>query len=249
MQVERFVRAPYARMLALQVRRHAEVLAGERDETLFLLEHERVITLGKNTGAGHVLHSREALQQRGVALYKTTRGGDVTYHGPGQIVGYPILQLKDGEQDIKKYVYRLEEILIRTAADYGVSARRIDGLRGIWVGEGASVAKLGAIGVRIARWTTMHGFSLNVAPDLSDYKLIVACGIEDKGVTSLSQLLGHTPDMNEAMARVVTHASAVLGRDAVEVDATPLPEVADDAIIDEPAADARPAAPTYGEVR
>jgi lipoyl(octanoyl) transferase len=221
--VERLGVVPYGPALQLQQERFAAVLADAAPDTLFLLEHTPVVTLGKNTGDGHVLVSAEWLQRQGLELYKTSRGGDVTYHGPGQLVGYPIVKLGDGEQDIRGYVYKLEEILIRTVADFGVTATRIEGLRGIWVEGGDRPAKIGAIGVRVARWVTMHGFALNVAPNLSHFDLIVPCGITDKGVTSLEKLLGKAPALDAVAERLVGHARTVLGREPEQVAPSPLP--------------------------
>lgn len=213
LRLERMGRIGYAPMLALQERRHDEVAEARADDTLFLLEHEAVITLGKNSGDGHVLASRELLAAAGVELFATSRGGDVTYHGPGQIVGYPILQLQEGERDIKHYVHRLEEILIRACADYDIRAERVEGLRGVWVGR----EKIGAIGVRIARWATLHGFALNVSPDLDAFRLIVPCGLRDKGVTSMAKLLGAAPPLTEVEERLAHHAGEVLDRRLLEV--------------------------------
>jgi len=217
--VERMGRVAYGPMLALQEARHVAVADGVGPETLFLLEHEPVVTLGKNSGADHVLVSKAALAARGVELVATGRGGDVTYHGPGQIVGYPIVALGEGEQDIKRYVWKLEELLIRTVADFGVTASRVDGLRGIWVGND----KIGAIGVRIARWTTLHGFALNVTTDLDGFALIVPCGIRGRGVTSLARLCSPVPSLREVEDRIIVHASAVLGRETHEAAPSPLP--------------------------
>jgi lipoate-protein ligase B len=219
LRVERMGRAPYGPMLALQEARHQAVADGVGPETLFLLEHEPVVTLGKNAGAEHVLVPQAALAARGIELFTTGRGGDVTYHGPGQIVGYPILSLGEGEQDIKGYVWKLEELLIRTVADFGVTAARVEGLRGIWVGND----KIGAIGVRIARWTTLHGFALNVTTDLDGFALIVPCGIRGRGVTSLARLCSPVPSLREVENRIIVHASAVLGRETREVAPSPLP--------------------------
>lgn len=229
LRVERMGRVPYRPMLALQERRHAEVRAGLTDDTLFLLEHEPVLTTGKNRGAEHVLASADMLRARGIQVVETSRGGDVTYHGPGQVVGYPIVKLGPGEQDIKRYVQRLEEILIRTAADFGVISTRVEGLRGIWVGE----RKLAAIGVRIAEWTTLHGFALNVATALDDFALIVPCGLHGRGVTSLAQLLGTPPSIADVEARLAHHTGVVLERTTYDANATPL---GDDARVEAPAA-------------
>jgi len=214
-------RVPYRPMLALQEDRHAEILRGEGADTLFLLEHERVITLGKNSGATNVLASPTLLAEHGIEVVTTGRGGDVTYHGPGQIVGYPVIHLGPGEQDIKGYVFRLEEILIRTAQDFGVDASRVEGLRGIWVGA----EKLAAIGVRVAQWTTLHGFALNVTTRLEDFGLIVPCGLHGRGVTSLARLCSAPPSLVEVEDRLVHHAAEVLGRTPYEATPTTLPTV------------------------
>lgn len=232
--VERMGMVAYAPMLALQKARHAAVLAGTSSETLFLLEHTPVFTLGKNTGAGHVLVPQAELQKRGIDLFKTSRGGDVTYHGPGQITGYPILSLKPGEQDIQKYVFKLEEVMIRSTQDFGITAERLTGMRGIWVKTARGYAKVGAIGVRIARWVTMHGFALNVGQDMSNFGLIVACGIADKGVTSLGQLLGASgPTIDQVNNRLVHHFSEVMGRDTQSALPSVVPHVAPGQVVDD----------------
>ena len=210
----------YGPMHQLQKLRHEAVKSGEHDDTLFLLEHLPVVTAGKNTGRGHVLVSEKELVHRGVEIHDSGRGGDVTYHAPGQIVGYPIVNLREGEKDIRKYVCNLEEVLIRTAKDYGITATRVDGMRGIWVGND----KLAAVGVRISRWTTMHGFALNVTTDLSGFELIVPCGLQGRGVTSLEKLLGQAPSRVDVENRLAHHCSEVLGRTLEEFPATVLPE-------------------------
>jgi lipoyl(octanoyl) transferase len=156
-------------------------------DQLLLLEHPHVITLGarNHNASSNVLETPEALALKGVALFETGRGGDVTYHGPGQLVGYPILELQAARRDVHRYVRDLEEVLIQAVSDFGIAASRIPGLTGIWVGD----HKLAAIGVRISRWVTSHGFALNVSTDLSHFDLIVPCGIADKGVTSMERLL------------------------------------------------------------
>ena len=218
LRIERMGRIAYGPMLARQEARHAEVLAGTSDDTLFLLEHEPVVTLGKNAGAEHVLLSREALAARGVELFATGRGGDVTYHGPGQVVGYPILLLQEHERDIKRYVSALEEIMIRAVAELGVVARRVEGLRGIWVGNN----KIGAVGVRLANWATLHGFALNVARALPGFELIVPCGIHGRGVTSIGRECDREPSLDEVIDRLAHHAAMVLGRAGYEPAFLPL---------------------------
>ena len=170
-------------------------------DQLLLLEHPHVITLGarNHNAPSHVLETAESLAQKGVALVETGRGGDVTYHGPGQLVGYPILELPEDRRDVHRYVRDLEDVLIQAVSDFGIFAERIPGLTGIWVGD----EKLAAIGVRISRWVTSHGFALNVSTDLSHFGLIVPCGIPDKGVTSLERLLGLPVPMAEVAGAVV----------------------------------------------
>ena len=196
---------PYAEALALQQSLVDDRRAGRIDDTLLLLEHPHVITLGVRGGRTHVVASAETLAARGVEIHETGRGGDVTYHGPGQLVGYPILDLNPERRDVHRYVRDLEEVLIRTAADFGIDAGRVPGLTGIWVGND----KLAAIGVRIARWVTSHGFALNVSTDLDYFGLIVPCGIADRGVTSLSRLLGRPVGLDTVQDRIASHFSNV----------------------------------------
>jgi len=194
----------YSEALELQTSLVEQRKQGLIPDQLLLLEHPHVITLGVRTGSdrSHVLASDAALAADGVALFETGRGGDVTYHGPGQLVGYPIIDLKPDRCDVHKYVRDLEETLIRAVAEFGISAGRIKGLTGIWTGAPGSEAKLAAIGVRISRWVTSHGFALNVSTDLTRFGLIVPCGISDKGVTSIERLLGHPVAMDEVAGAV-----------------------------------------------
>ncbi|MEM6558941.1 MAG: lipoyl(octanoyl) transferase LipB [Myxococcota bacterium] len=208
LRVETIDRIDYGPMHELQRLRQRKVIDGHAEDTLYLLEHEPVLTLGKNSGSGHILASAEELERRGVALHETGRGGDVTFHGPGQLVGYPIVALQPGERDIRRFVWNVEEILLRTCADFGVQADRVDGLRGIWVGYN----KIGAIGIRVARWTTMHGFALNVSTDLSFFDLIVPCGIEGRGVTSLANELAVAPSIDAVRESAACHTADVLKR-------------------------------------
>jgi lipoyl(octanoyl) transferase len=173
------------------------------------------LTLGVKGDGGrcHVRASSEVLAARGVEVHEAGRGGDITYHGPGQIVGYPIVDLRPDRCDVHRYVRDLEEVLIRTAADLGVDAGRVEGLTGVWTGPDRG-AKLAAIGVRISRWITSHGFALNVTTDLSFFDLIVPCGIADRGVTSLRQL-GWRGVTAEVEDRLVTHFLTVFSRTPV----------------------------------
>ena len=202
-------RVPYAEGLTLQERLTSELSRDTGLEQLLLLEHPHVITLGRNAKPEHVLAGEAARQLRGVAIYPTGRGGDVTYHGPGQLVGYPILNLRPDRCDVRRYVRDLEEVLILAASDFGVSAARIEGLTGVWVGR----EKLAAIGVRIARWITSHGFAFNVETDLSYFNLIVPCGIADCRVTSLKLLTGRSIPLEEVAQRVTVRFAEVFGRE------------------------------------
>ena len=208
LEVRRMGRVPYAEGLDLQARLVADRQAGRVPDTLLLLEHDPVFTLGRNARAEHVLVPEAVLRARGFDVFETGRGGDVTYHGPGQVVGYPILDLAPDRCDVHRYVRDLEEVLIRTCRDYGVAAVRVAGMTGAWVGE----AKIGAIGVRIARWVTSHGFAFNVAGDTAPFGLIVPCGIRGRGVTSLESLLGRAVERGETMDRLASHMAAVFGR-------------------------------------
>jgi lipoyl(octanoyl) transferase len=208
LEVRKLGRIRYADGLDLQARLVAERQAGRIPDTLLLLEHEPVFTLGRNARRENVLWPEAALRERGFDVVETGRGGDVTYHGPGQVVGYPILDLAPDRRDVHRYVRDLEEVMVRTCADYGVAAGRVAGLTGAWVGD----EKIGAIGVRISRWVTSHGFALNVATDLSPFDLIVPCGITGRGVTSLERLLGRPVPLAEVMDRLAAHLAAVFER-------------------------------------
>jgi len=182
LQVHRLGRVPYGPTHALQERLVRARQSGAIPDTLLLLEHEPVVTLGRGAHAEHLLRSREWLTDHGIEVHETGRGGDVTYHGPGQLVAYPILDLSPDRRDVRRYVRDLEEWMIRIAGAFGVRAGREPGLNGAWV-DGAR--KIGAVGVRISRWVTMHGIALNVRPSLAHFGYIVPCGIQGRGVTSL----------------------------------------------------------------
>lgn len=201
LEIRRLGLLSYADALELQRELVERRRRGEIPDQLLLLQHPPVITLGvkARNDMAHVLATPERLREMGVELHETGRGGDVTYHGPGQLVGYPILDLKPDRCDVHQYVRDLEEAMIRAAGRFGVEATRIKGLTGIWVGA----EKLAAIGVRISRWITSHGFAFNVTTDLSHFNLIVPCGITDRGVTSLRKLVGRDVEMaavEQAMA-------------------------------------------------
>jgi lipoyl(octanoyl) transferase len=202
-EVRRLGLIPYADALALQRELVEARRAGRVGDLLLLVEHPHVLTLGVrgDGGRSHILASAETLAARSVDVHETGRGGDITYHGPGQLVGYPIIDLKPDRCDVHRYVRDLEDVLIRVAADYDIEACRVPGLTGVWVGA----SKLAAIGVRIARWVTSHGFALNVTTDLEYFNLIVPCGIADRGVTSLAMLLGREIDRREVEDRLIRH--------------------------------------------
>jgi lipoyl(octanoyl) transferase len=209
-EIRRLGLMPYADALALQRMLVDERKADQIDDLLLLVEHPDVLTLGVrgDGGRSHILATAGVLAARSIEIFETGRGGDITYHGPGQVVGYPVLDLSPDRRDVHRYVRDLEEVLIRVAADYGVEAGRVEGLTGVWVGR----EKLAAIGVRIARWITSHGFALNVTTDLSGFDLIVPCGIADRSATSLARLLGRNVDCAEVEERVVAHFCRVFDR-------------------------------------
>ena len=203
--VEQLGVVPYAAGLELQRERVAQRKAGEVPDTLLLLEHPHVYTLGRNARKENLLFTRERLAELGAEVFETDRGGDVTYHGPGQLVGYPILDLTRHRRDLAWYMRSLEEVFIRGAADFGLQAVRLRGCPGVWVGD----AKLVAMGVHVSRWVTSHGFAFNVTTDLSYFEHIVPCGIRDKGVTSLEKLLGRRVAMESVTDSVIEHLGRV----------------------------------------
>ncbi|MBS3978028.1 MAG: lipoyl(octanoyl) transferase LipB [Syntrophomonadaceae bacterium] len=198
-------RMGYLEACQLQKRLAAEVIQGERGDTLILTEHPPLLTIGAAGDRGNILASPQALAQAGIEIYSADRGGDVAYHGPGQLVGYPVLHLDRHGKDVKDYLRRLEEVLIRTLAGFGLAGHRAPGYTGVWVAD----AKIAAIGIGVKKWVTFHGFALNVDPDLSHFSLIHPCGIRDKRVTSLAELLPQAPDWREVSARVAVHFAQV----------------------------------------
>lgn len=189
--------------------------AGRRSDMLLLLEHPPTITLGRAAQSEHVLFSGEQLARRGVALVASDRGGDATYHAPGQLVGYPIIKLSRYGGDVGRYVRNIEEVLIRTLADFSISADRAAGLAGVWVQEGS--AKIAAIGVRVsASGVTSHGFALNIAPDLRGFDQIVPCGIRDRSVTSMATLLGVAPIQEDVIERLLNHFADIFAVELID---------------------------------
>jgi lipoyl(octanoyl) transferase len=213
LEVRRLGTVGYPEALAMQRALVEERRADRVPDLLILLQHPAVITLGVkgDGGRSNVVATAGRLSELGIAVEETGRGGDVTYHGPGQIVGYPILDLRPDRQDVHRYVRDLEEVMIRTCADDGLEAGRIAGLTGAWIGA----EKIGAIGVRISRWITSHGFAFNVSTRLDHFQLIVPCGISDRGVTSLEKATGRTIPVDEVEDRIVQHFAAVFDRDVV----------------------------------
>jgi lipoyl(octanoyl) transferase len=204
----------YAEASALQQRLVAARKANAIDDTLLLCEHPHVITLGRNAKRENLLASDRILQQKNVELHETNRGGDITYHGPGQIVAYPVLNLAAIKRDVGWYVRMLEEIMIRATASYGITATREPGKTGIWVADVSRknpAEKLGAIGVHLSRWVTSHGFAYNVATDLRYFDLIIPCGIANRKATALEKLLNRGVDRAEAASRLTKHFAEVLG--------------------------------------
>src|SRR5574341_320492 len=204
---------PYADALALQHRLVDARKRGELNDTLILLEHPPVFTLGRNAKDEHIIASRDFLRQQGIEIFRVERGGDVTYHGPNQLVGYPIFDLRNFRQDVGWYVRSLEETLIRALGDFGIRARRIEKVVGVWVGN----AKLAQIGARIENWITYHGFALNVDPNMSHFDLIVPCGISDKAVTSMARVLNHSVDMSAVRERVAARFAEVFGAELIDM--------------------------------
>jgi lipoate-protein ligase B len=185
-------------------------VAQPADAVLLLLEHPPVITIGRSGGAQHLLASRDELARRGIELHESSRGGDITYHGPGQIVGYPLVCLPEGRRDVHRYLRSLEAIIIRALGRFGIEGRRVPRYTGVWVAD----AKVAAIGVAVTRWVTYHGFALNVTTDLGAFGLIVPCGIAGRSVTSMERLLGHAPEWKAVEDALIAEFVAELGFEA-----------------------------------
>ena len=197
---------PYDEALRVQRALFTARRAGLIEDTLWLVEHPPTISVGRHPGArSHLLGDEETLAARGITVYDSDRGGDITWHGPGQLVGYPIFDLNAHYLDAGRYLRDLEEALIQTLADFSVEGRRIPGLTGVWVGD----EKIAAIGVKISYWVTMHGFSLNVSPDLNEYNAIIPCGLEGRRVTSLARVLDHPVPMKAAQSSVIRRLLAL----------------------------------------
>jgi lipoyl(octanoyl) transferase len=214
LEVRRLGVVPYGEALALQKALVEERRAERVPDLLLLLQHPPVITLGVrgDGGRSHIVATDRRLAELGVEIHETGRGGDVTYHGPGQLIGYPILDLRPDRCDVHRYVRDVEDVMIRTCADYGLNAGRIQGLTGTWIGA----EKIGAIGVRISRWITSHGFAFNVATDLTHFQLIVPCGISDRGVTSIRKAVGRDVPIREVEDRLIEHFCEVFDRSSHE---------------------------------
>ena len=208
---------PYGPASELQRRLVEARKARAVPDVLLLCEHPHVITLGRNAKPEHLLASNRHLSEMNVELHSTDRGGDITYHGPGQIVGYPVLDLAGHQRDVRWYVEQLEEVMIRTTADFGIAAKRVESQHGAWIETPAGEEKLGALGVHLSRWVTSHGFAYNVSTDLRYFDLIVPCGIGDRRVTSLERALGCRVPLEEATGRIVTHFSEIFERELVKI--------------------------------
>jgi len=197
----------YGPVWDLQRSLHKRRVEGRQNDILLLVEHYPVYTIGKNGKKEHILASSDYLKKENIAIYQVDRGGDVTYHGPGQLVGYPILNLQENHLGIDVFLRKLEEIFIRILKEYGIDSHRIYKYTGVWVGE----EKILAIGIRVSHWTTMHGFAFNVKPNLSHFLGIIPCGIKGKGTTSLARLLHNIPPMKEIKEKVILNFCQVMG--------------------------------------
>jgi len=222
----------FAETVALKIENRKLPEESQKPTTNYLLfvEHPHVYTLGKSGDIAHLLLDEKGLEEKNATFYKINRGGDITYHGPGQLVGYPLLDLDNFFTDIHKYLRLLEESIILTLAEYGIDAGRIEGLTGVWLDhvEKKNPRKICALGVKSSRWVTMHGFAFNVNADLSYFKNIVPCGISDKAVTSMHLELGHNVDMEEVKIKVKKHLADLFEMDLIDTE-VPVIEKSDDA--------------------
>jgi lipoate-protein ligase B len=215
---------PYVGACALQHQLVEARKAGAIPDVLLFCEHPHVITLGRNGKKENLRASDRLLTQMNVTFQETDRGGDITYHGPGQIVGYPILDLTEHRRDVRWYVQQLEEIMIRTSADFEVTAARVGGRHGIWVGKPPVDEKLAALGVHLSRWVTSHGFAYNVATDLRYFDLIVPCGIAGKRATSLERVLDRAVRTDEVRPKLAAHFGELFERSMISVSLAVLEE-------------------------
>lgn len=213
-------RIPYAPAVALQEQLRKDVRDGRGPEHLLLVEHPPVFTLGRNASPDDVVAPEDWLHRHGVEVHRASRGGKVTYHGPGQLVGYPIIDLNPDRRDVRRYVHDLQEVLILTLAELGIAAHRRQGQAfiGVWAGG----QKVASIGVHLAHWITIHGFALNVATDLSHFSGIVACGLPEVRMASIERLTGQAPALAEVAARVAEHFGRIFARQLVHVAADSL---------------------------
>ena len=213
-------RVPYREAVELQHAVRDALKRGEGPEHLLLLEHPHVYTLGRNASAADILAAPEWLAARGIEVAECDRGGQVTYHGPGQLVGYPVINLSPDRRDVRRYVRDLQEVLIRTLADYGVAAEVRDGQSfiGVWAGED----KIASIGVHLSRWIATHGFALNVATDLSHFAGIIPCGLRGIGMTSIERRTGRAPDLAEVAAVCARHFAEIFERDLTPLTPSPI---------------------------
>jgi len=226
----------YEKAFDLQRRLVEARKAGAIPDVLFLCEHPHVITLGRNGKAEHLLASNHLLAQMNVEFQPTDRGGDITYHGPGQTVGYPILDLATHRRDVRWYVNQLEEVMIRATAEFGLPGKRVDGCHGVWVDTPAGPEKLAALGVHLSRWVTSHGFAYNVSTDLRYFDLIVPCGIVGKRTTSLERVLQRSVEIGEARDRLIKHFGQVFDRALIRVSH----EFLEEALASQPVSEAFP---------
>lgn len=217
LHVRRLGRVPYREAWALQRALAEQRKADAIEDTLLLLEHDPVVTIGRDGKREHLLLDPEGYAARGIELVETDRGGDATWHGPGQAVAYPIIDLRPDRKDVRKYVRGLEQAMIDTCAAHGVEATRVDGAPGVFVppDDRAGWRKIGALGARISRWVTHHGLALNVTADLTAFETIVPCGIRDKGVTSLARELGRPVDIDEVFTRLAEAIARQFGRETI----------------------------------